>query len=76
MKIPLQNNQNWASSKCLVRKSEKMCLSQNFSKIWDVEFQKWHFLCSYVPEFHIYVSTHGNNTFPDSQISKRDGIYL
>ena len=38
----------------LVTKSEKMCLSQNVSKIWDVEFQKWHFLCSYVPEFHIY----------------------
>ena len=66
MKIPLQNNQNWASSKCLVRKSEKMCLSQNFSKIWDVEFQKWHFLCSYVPEFHIYGTIQGNNTFPGS----------
>ena len=56
VKVPLPNNKNWASCKCLVRKSEKMCLSQNFSEIWDVEFQKWPFLCSYVPEFHIYVS--------------------
>ena len=68
MKIPLhnQNNQNWASSKCLVTKSEKMRLSQNFSKIWDVEVQKWHFLYSYVPQFHIYVSIQGNNTFTGS----------
>ena len=29
VKVPLQNNKNWASCKCLVRKSEKMCLSQN-----------------------------------------------
>ena len=66
MNIPFQNK-NWASYKFLVRKSEKMCLSQNFSKIWDMEFQKWHFLCgSYVPEFHIYISIHGNNTFPGS----------
>ena len=43
-----------------------MCLSQNFSKIWDVESQKWHFLRSYVPEIHIYVSIRGNNTFPSS----------
>ena len=56
VKVPFQNNKNCASYKCLVRKSEKMCLSQNFSKIWDVEFQKWHFLCSYVPEFQTYVS--------------------
>ena len=55
VKVPFQNNKNWASYKCLVRKSEKMCLSQNFSKIWDVEFQKWDFLCSCVPEFHIYM---------------------
>ena len=41
-----------------------MCLSQNVSKNWGVEFQKWHFLCSYVPEFHIYVSIHENNAFP------------
>ena len=58
VKVLLQNNKNWASYKCFVRKSEKMCLSQNFSKIWYVEF-----LCSYVPEFYIYVSVHGNNTF-------------
>ena len=64
MKVPLQNNQNWASSKCLVRKSEKMRLSQNYSKIWDVEVEKWHFLCSYVP--HICVSIQGNNTFTGS----------
>ena len=49
--------QNWANYKCLVTKSEKMCLSQNFSKIWDV---------SYVPEFHIYVSIRGINIFPAS----------
>ena len=65
MKVLLQNNKIWASYNCLVRKSEKICLSQN---IWDVDvdFQKWHFLCSYVPEFHIYVSIQGNNTFPGS----------
>ena len=66
VEVPSRNNKNWASSKCLVRQSEKMRLSQNFSKIWDVEFQKWHFLCSYVPEFHIYVSIQGNNIFPGS----------
>ena len=66
MKVSLQNNKDWASSKCLVTKNEKMCLSQNVSKIWEVEFQKWHFLCSYVPEFHIYVSIQGNNTFQGS----------
>ena len=65
VKVPFQNNKNWATYKCLVRKSEKMCLSQTFSKIWDVGFQKWHFLCSYVAEFHIYVSIQGNNIFPD-----------
>ena len=64
VKVLLQNNKNWASHECLDRKSEKMCLSQNFSKIWDVEFQKWYFLCSYIPEFHMYVSVHGNSTFP------------
>ena len=63
MKVLFQNNKNWASWKRLVRKNEKMRLSQNISKIWDVEFQKWHFLCSCVPEFHIYVSIHRNNTF-------------
>ena len=64
VKVPFQNNKNWLSYKCLVRKSEKMCPSQDFSKILDVEFPKWHFLCSCVPEFHIYVSIHRNNTFP------------
>ena len=44
VKALFQNNKNWASYKCFSRKSEKMCLSQNISKIWDVEFQKWHFL--------------------------------
>ena len=39
-KIPFQNNKKWASYKYIVRKSEKKCLSQNFSRIWDVEFQK------------------------------------
>ena len=39
VKVSFQNNKNWVSYKCLVRKSEKMCLSQNFSKIWDVKFQ-------------------------------------
>ena len=34
VKVPLQNNKNWASSKCLVRKSEKMCLSQNLG-VWN-----------------------------------------
>ena len=34
VKVPLQNNKNWASSKCLVRKSEKMCRSQNFG-VWN-----------------------------------------
>ena len=63
VKVPFQNK-NWASYKRFIRKSEKMCLKQNFSKIWNVELQKWHFLCSYVPEFYIYVSTHGNNTVP------------
>ena len=53
VKVPFENNKNWASYKCLVRKSEKMCLSQNFSKTWDVEFQKWHFLCNYVPHFQV-----------------------
>ena len=62
-KVPLQNNKNWASSKCLVRKSEKMYLSQNLG-MWNPK--KWHFLCSYVPEFHRYISTQGNNTFPGS----------
>ena len=65
VKVPFQNNKNWASYKCLVRKSVKMCLSQ-LSKIWDVEFQKWHFLCSYVPEFHICLNIHRNNAFPGS----------
>ena len=55
VKAPLQNNKDWTSSKCLVRKSEKMCLSQNFSKISDVEFQKWDFLSSDLFEFPIYV---------------------
>ena len=64
VKVPFQNNKNWASHKCLVRKSKKMRLSQNFYKIWDVQFQKWHFLCSSVLEFHIHVSIHENNTFP------------
>ena len=64
VQVPFQNNKNWASYMCLVRKIEKMCLSQNFSKIWHEIFQKLHFLCSYVPEIHIYVSIHGNNTFP------------
>ena len=49
-----------------------MRLSQNFSKIWDVEVQKWHFLCSYVP--HIYVSIQGNNTFTGSQILESDSF--
>ena len=66
VKVPFQNNKNWASYKCLVRKSEKMCLPHNFSKIWDMEFQKWHFLRNYVPAFHIYASIHGNNTFSGS----------
>ena len=70
MKVFFQNNKSWASYKCLVRKSVKICLSQNFSKNWDVEFHKWHFLCSYVSEFDIYVSIHENNTFPGGQISK------
>ena len=30
VKVLFQNNKNWASYKCLFRKSEKMCLSQNF----------------------------------------------
>ena len=34
MKVPLQNNKNWASPKCLVRKSEKMCLSHNLG-MWN-----------------------------------------
>ena len=34
MKVPLQNNKNWASAKCLVRKSEKMCLSHNLG-MWN-----------------------------------------
>ena len=34
VKVPLQNNKNWASSKCLVRKSENMCLSQNLG-LWN-----------------------------------------
>ena len=76
VKFPFQNNKNWASYKCLVRKSEKMCLSRNISKIWDVEFQKCHFLCSCVPEFHIYVCIHGNNTFPSGYISKSVGMCL
>ena len=59
-----------------VGKSEKMCLSQNFSKIWDVESQKWQFLCSYVPEFYIYVSIHRNNTFPGGYIWKSVWMYL
>ena len=29
VKVPLQNNKNWGSSKCLVKKSEKMYLLQN-----------------------------------------------
>ena len=30
-----------------------------------------------MPEFHIYVSIHGNNTFPGGgMISKKVGIYL
>ena len=37
VKVPFQNNKNWASYKCLVRKSEKICLAQNFSKMWDPE---------------------------------------
>ena len=65
-----QNNKNWASYTCLVRESENMCLSKNFSEVWDVEFQKWHYLCIYVPEFHTYVRIHRNNTFPGGQISK------
>ena len=28
VKVPLQNNKNWANSKCLVRKSEKMCVTK------------------------------------------------
>ena len=48
VKDPFQNNEKLASYKCLVRKSEKMCLSQNLSKILDVEFQKWHFLLIYM----------------------------
>ena len=66
VKVPFQNNKNWASYKCLVIKSAKMCLSQNFSNIWNVEFQKWHFQCSYAPEFHMYASMHVNNSFPGS----------
>ena len=34
-----------------------------------MEFQKWHFLCNYAPEFQIYVSIHENNTFADSERS-------
>ena len=63
VKVSFENNKNWASCKCLVRKSEKMYLSQNVSKIWDVEFQKWRFLCSYVPEVHIYLSLDGTTHF-------------
>ena len=37
MKVPFQNNKNVTSYKCLVRKSEKMCLSVNFLK-----FAKWN----------------------------------
>ena len=40
VKALFQNNKNWASYECLVKKSEKMYLSQNFSKVWDVKFQK------------------------------------
>ena len=76
VKVPFQSYKNWASYECLVRESEKMCLSQKFSKIWDVEIQKRYFLCSYVPEFHIFVSIHGNNTFPGGYISERVGIYM
>ena len=28
VKVPLQNKKNWGSSKCLIRKREKMCLPQ------------------------------------------------
>ena len=70
VKSPFRNNEKWTSYKTLVRKSEKMCLSQNFSKIWDVELQKWHVLCDYMPEFQIYVCIHGNNTFLGGKISK------
>ena len=34
VKVPSQNNKKWASSKCLVRKGEKMCLSQNLG-VWN-----------------------------------------
>ena len=37
VKVPFENNKNRASYKRLVRNSEK---KQNFSKLWDVEFQK------------------------------------
>ena len=76
VKVPFQYKKNWANYKCLVRKNEKMCLPQNFSKTRDVEFQKWHFLCIYAPEFHMYVSIHGNNTLPGCYFSKSVGMYL
>ena len=28
VKVPLQNKKDWASFKCLVRKSEKMCVTK------------------------------------------------
>ena len=34
VKVPIQNNKNWTRYKCLVRKSEKMCLSQKFG-MWN-----------------------------------------
>ena len=36
VKVPLQNNKNWTSSKCLVRKSEKTSLSKNLG-MWNSE---------------------------------------
>ena len=49
--VPFQNSKNWASYKCLVKKKGKDVSGRKvFLKIWNVEFQKWPFLCSYVPD--------------------------
>ena len=65
VKVLFQNKRNWASYKGLVRKSEKMHLSQNVSKIWDVNSRNGT-SCTAMYLSFTYISKHGNNTFPGS----------
>ena len=70
VKVPLQNNKNWASSKCLVRKREKMCLPQILG-MWN---SKNSTSCAVMHLGFTYILTIQGKA--SQKISKSDSFYL